>query len=185
MSYAYRWYRFTSPAAFAVAWAGASLPLSDDGAPVMAGGAMDEQGQVSIPGSTPDDPPTVLDGWHVSVAWPGDAPSALAAHEVPWQDGMRAFAGSLDPVPAIPVPEWVYNFQARAALMQMPGPGGGSLFQAIDAAMVQAGGVEWQAWEYATIFERGSPMIAGLAAAFGLSSADLDALFRTAATISA
>ena len=74
------------------------------------------------------------------------------------------------------VPASVTNFQARAALIDA------GMFAAADAAAKAAGGVAAQAWEYANIFERQSPTIAALASGLKLTSAQVDALFISAAT---
>jgi hypothetical protein len=85
-----------------------------------------------------------------------------------------------------PVPREVTNFQARALLMNMPGSAAGrSLFQDVDDTLRALGGVEWQAWEYTTIFPRNSQLIATLGAQLGLTDAQLDQMFIAAAAISA
>jgi hypothetical protein len=82
------------------------------------------------------------------------------------------------------VPHEVSNFQARALLMNMPGSAAGrSLFQDVDDTLRALGGVEWQAWEYTTIFPRNSQLIATLAAQLGLTDAQLDQMFIAAAAI--
>ncbi len=87
------------------------------------------------------------------------------------------------PAPA-PVPREVTNFQARALLMNMPGSAAGrSLFQDVDDTLRALGGVEWQAWEYTTIFPRNSQLIATLAAQIGLTDAQIDQMFIAAAAI--
>jgi len=89
------------------------------------------------------------------------------------------------PPPAPPVvPREVTNFQARALLMNMPGSAAGrSLFQDVDDTLRAVGGVEWQAWEYTTIFPRNSQLIATLGAQLGLTDAQLDQMFIAAAAI--
>jgi hypothetical protein len=91
------------------------------------------------------------------------------------------------PLPPPPVvPREVTNFQARALLMNMPGSAAGrSLFQDVDDTLRALGGVEWQAWEYTTIFPRSSQLIATLGAQLGLTDAQLDQMFIAAAAISA
>ena len=81
-----------------------------------------------------------------------------------------------------PVPESVTPRQARLALL-----GAGLLanveagLAAIpDAAVRTAAQVEW---EYATVIERNSPLVAGIATGLGLTDADLDALFEAASRI--
>lgn len=101
-----------------------------------------------------------------------------------WQppEGQRAMleataikAGYADTPQAPATPESITNFQARAALLEA------GLFEQADAAAKAAGGVAWQAWEFANVFERGSPTIAALAGGLGLSDAQIDALFVAAA----
>jgi hypothetical protein len=93
---------------------------------------------------------------------------------------------ALPPPPPPVVPREVTNFQARALLMNMPGSAAGrSLFQDVDDTLRAVGGVEWQAWEYTTIFPRNSQLIATLGAQLGLTDAQLDQMFIAAAAISA
>lgn len=78
-----------------------------------------------------------------------------------------------------PVPQSVTMRQARLALL------GAGLLQSVDAAVAAMPGVGGDAarieWEYAMSVERGSPLVAGLSASLGLTDAQLDALFTTAA----
>ena len=91
---------------------------------------------------------------------------------------------ALPPPAPPPVPPEVTNFQARALLMNMPGSAAGrSLFKDVDDTLRALGGVEWQAWEYTTIFPRNSQLIATLAAQLGLTDAQLDQMFIAAAAI--
>jgi hypothetical protein len=84
-----------------------------------------------------------------------------------------------------PVPREVTNFQARALLMNMPGSAAGrSLFQDVDDTLRALGGVEWQAWEYTTIFPRHSALIAAIAAQLSLTEEQIDQMFLAAAAIS-
>ena len=82
--------------------------------------------------------------------------------------------------PIVPVvPQSVTMRQARLALL------GAGLLQSVDAAVAAMPGVGGDAarieWEYALSVERGSPLVAGLSASLGLTDAQLDALFTTAA----
>ena len=84
------------------------------------------------------------------------------------------------------VPAVVTNYQARAILMGMPGSAEGrTLFDDIDDALRAAGGTAWQAWEYANEIKRDSALVQQVAAQFGLTSEQLDDLFRQAAEIEA
>jgi hypothetical protein len=88
-----------------------------------------------------------------------------------------------DQAPAVaapePVPSEVTNFQARAALLRA------GLFDQVNAAVYQAGGEAWQAWEYANTLTRHGATVTALAAGLGLSDAQLDDLFLAAAGIEA
>jgi hypothetical protein len=78
-----------------------------------------------------------------------------------------------------PVPAVVSRFQARAALHTA------GLLEQVEAAVASAGPLAQMAWADAVEFRRDSPTIAALAAEIGLSSAQIDDLFRTAAQIQA
>jgi hypothetical protein len=87
------------------------------------------------------------------------------------------------------VPQSVSNFQARAQLLTMPGLNGdATLFTTIDKALAAgnttpSGMFAYQAWENAAEFTRSGTLIASLASNFGLTSAQLDAMFIAAARI--
>lgn len=90
------------------------------------------------------------------------------------------------------VPATITNFQARAALLQTPGPSPGSnLFETVDAALRAGkdaddqGMFAWQAWEQANEFTRDGDLINSLGGSFGLSSDQLDDLFIAGSTITA
>ena len=86
--------------------------------------------------------------------------------------------GQLVPV----VPTAVTPRQARLALLQIGklDAVAAALAAIPDAAVRTAAQVEW---EYATVIERNSPLVAGLATGLGLTDADLDALFEAASRI--
>ena len=80
-----------------------------------------------------------------------------------------------------PVPAAVTNFQARAALLAA-----GLFAQVNDAMKAQpADSAAFQAWEYANEITRGGELVNSMAAALGFTAAQLDDLFRLAATIEA
>lgn len=96
-------------------------------------------------------------------------------NEVSARQDIEPFAPQPDPVP-----QSVSMFQARTALRRA------GLLAAVEAAVDASGDPEIQdAWEYATEFPRSSPTIAALAAQIGLTDAQVDDLFRVAATITA
>lgn len=85
--------------------------------------------------------------------------------------------------PPVVVPDVVTNAQFRRALIRsniMPS----SVLAAIEAMPTGATREEARTqWEYANTIERGNPLIAQLAPAFGLTSAQVDSLFILAATL--
>jgi hypothetical protein len=89
------------------------------------------------------------------------------------------FRGGVRVVEPVPVPEIVSRFQARAALMDA------GLLDAVEAAIDQAGPRERLAWAETVEWNRDSPTIAAIGAALGLTSDQIDDLFRRAASISA
>jgi hypothetical protein len=83
------------------------------------------------------------------------------------------------PRPA-PVPTSVTNFQARAALI------GAALFDQVDAAVRTSGDpIAVQAWDYANTITRHGTLVNAIGTGLGLTSEQLDDLFRQAATIEA
>ncbi|QDD62639.1 hypothetical protein EJD96_00020 (plasmid) [Herbaspirillum seropedicae] len=75
-----------------------------------------------------------------------------------------------------PVPASVTQSQARRALLAA-----GKL-AAVETAVAAADQDTQIVWQYAATVERGSPFVAALAAAVGLTDAQIDDLFRRAAT---
>lgn len=110
---------------------------------------------------------------HVEILEPEhpDWTAAVAAEPAPY----------VEPPPAPdPLPQVVSRFQARAAL-HMTGK-----LAAAEAAVAGSGNALAQlAWADAQEFHRTSPTIAALAPALQLTAADVDDLFRLAATIEA
>ena len=83
--------------------------------------------------------------------------------------------------PAVTTPQTVTRFQALAAL-HLAGH-----LEAVKAIMAapETPVLTKLAWDNALSFERASPTLASLAAALGLTDADLDALFTVAAGVQA
>lgn len=80
---------------------------------------------------------------------------------------------------APPVPAEVTNFQARAALRRA------ALLDGVHAALQAAGGEAWDAWEYANHLYRNGALVQAFAAQLGFTQAQIDDLFRVAASIEA
>ena len=108
------------------------------------------------------------------VAWDGVTPWTPPAGTTV----VMAPACSIAQQPA-PVPQVISIAQAKAALAAA------GLLDAANAAVAATGANSQTsiAWQYATEFHRDSPNIAAVAAALGLTSAQVDALFVTAAQI--
>jgi hypothetical protein len=79
------------------------------------------------------------------------------------------------------VPQTVTNFQARAALLNA------GLFEQVNEALMSLpiSSTERQAWEYANELTRNGALVNSVAEALGLTSAQLDDLFRQASRIEA
>ena len=86
---------------------------------------------------------------------------------------------SLPPVPVIP--QSATMRQARLALL------GAGLLAHVNAAIEAMPGIEGEAarieWEFASEIRRDSPLVVGLSGALGLSSEQMDELFRQAAML--
>lgn len=78
-----------------------------------------------------------------------------------------------------PVPQSVTLFQGRAALIRT------GHFGAVKAFAQAEGGEVWEAFEYANHWYRHGAFVTQLAPQLGLTEADVDDLFRLAATIEA
>lgn len=84
------------------------------------------------------------------------------------------------PVIVPPVPQSVTRFQARGALLLA------GLLDGVETAMAACSDeMAKLAWQYAQEFRRDSPTIAVMAAAIGITDAQLDDLFTVAAGIEA
>ena len=77
----------------------------------------------------------------------------------------------------VPVPLSITPLQARRALRAA------GLLGAVNGAVASADPDIQDAWEYAIEVRRDNPIIAGMAASLGLTEAQLDDLFRQAATL--
>ena len=106
-------------------------------------------------------------GWSDYLAW-------LAAGGVP-----EAMAITTPPEPADQIPMSVTRFQARAALLLA------GLLDDAEAAIAQANPLSRIAWEHANVYRRDSPTLISIGQRLGLSEADMDELFKTAASITA
>jgi len=85
------------------------------------------------------------------------------------------------PAPPVPVPQSVTMRQARLALHAA------GLLSSVDAAIASMQEPQKTAaqieWEYASAVERNAGLVPAMAAALGMSEADIDDLFITAATL--
>lgn len=122
---------------------------------------------------------TLDDGtvWHDDPALPPD--TDLRRRLADWLAAGGVIAAYVEPL--APVPPSVSAFQARAALARA------GLLAAVQVQVeaMPADDERRLAWDHAQGFERTSPTIAAFASALGLSEAQVDDLFRAAATITA
>ena len=103
------------------------------------------------------------------------AAQSLGKQIVPDENG---YPVAVNPPPAVPVvPSSVSPAQARLALL------GASLLSQVEAIVGAADQATQIAWNNASVIERNSPTVAALAGALGLTDAQLDDLFTTAASI--
>jgi hypothetical protein len=151
--------------------------------------ALVEDGVVTEVVETPPGTPMLRHRYHPDVlAKFVPVPVAFRPQVQPgWTWDGNAFAPPLPPSVLPPaVPHEVTNFQARAVLMSLPGPGGvGTMFEAADAALRAQGGTAWQAWEYANNLTRDGELVTTMAAGLGLSPEQVDALFIAASAVEA
>jgi hypothetical protein len=142
---------------------------------------------ISNPGALPPEDLYAL-GWrrYRLVAAPaGSAPPGssftISAEEV--------VETRVDPAPVPYVPLSVTNAQARAILLSTPAPGGGSLFDVVDAALRADTSLEGRIglafWEYANQIDRNGALVTRLGAVLGLTSAQIDAMFIQASGLAA
>ena len=156
-------------------------------------------GSLDVIGVIFDDanPPAALPGWHVNSPWPI---AAFSAKQVTPTTPRRLFASAqticytfdseaefltalegADLSAPAPVPASVTMRQARLALL-----GAGKLAQ-VDAAIAamteptrSAAQIEWT---YSNDVQRHNGFVAALGPALGMTSSQIDALFRAAATL--
>lgn len=86
-----------------------------------------------------------------------------------------------------PVPQSVSRFQMREALLETPSPDPRfpNALELVNAIMAARTDRASRAWLEATVYERASPTVAGLAEEFGWTDAQVDELFRRAENIRA
>lgn len=96
-------------------------------------------------------------------------------------DQINAIIGGLPAAPTVQIPQSVSRFQARAAL-HLAG-----MLEAVETmiALPETPVLAKLAWADAQEFKRNSPTVLSLSASLGLTEAQLDALFTTAAGIDA
>lgn len=93
------------------------------------------------------------------------------------QDGQGNFVAEEDDGKDVPVPRTITPLQARIALVTR-----GKLDE-LEAWIAGQGQVAQIAWGYAINIERTSPIVAGAMQALGMTSEEMDDLFRSASEI--
>lgn len=136
--------------------------------------------------TTPDARYPFTAGVTGSVEWDAaDLPDDFAPGRYEFDDG--AFVRLPDPpAPPAPVPQIVSRFQARAAMLMAPSTSDEfpNLLAQIDAAVAASDNAFVRlAWSEAVEWRRDSPTVNALAGALGVTSDQLDDLFRAAAGI--
>jgi hypothetical protein len=126
-------------------------------------------------------PPVALPGYHFNAVWDAAEPGAWASARIAPADAPRWWSGvpRTDPAPPPPaVPAAVSPLQARKALRAA------GVLDAVDAWLAtQPPGIR-DAWEYAIEVRRDDQdVVVPAAAALGLTSAQIDALFLAAAAL--
>ena len=130
-------------------------------------------------------------GWYPeSINYPNLPDDCITVSDALWQSllgkpvavGPDGMPQEFVPPPYVaPIPTVVTMRQARLALLQA-----GKL-TAVNQALATLPGVQGEAarieWEFAATVDRGSELVAMLAAALSLSDDDLEALFTTAAAL--
>lgn len=109
-----------------------------------------------------------------------EARGGFQSFDVPSADHLAIIDGNIEiiePVPVVNVPSIVSMRQARLALLQF-----GVLAQ-VNTALANGTDADKITWEYATEVRREDALVANMATALGLSSADLDSLFTLAASL--
>jgi hypothetical protein len=111
------------------------------------------------------------------------------------------FLANLPTAPPDPAPRSVTRFQARSVLRRALLPDGRTLFEAITAQLEASAAAvavlpptdeqrlatedAVDAWANAQTFERTSQLVQTIAAGFGLTDEEVDAMFRQAAAVTA
>lgn len=110
------------------------------------------------------------------VAWMADG--TIVYGEAITADQRSAFEAVLaaHDAAATPVPASITPWQARQALNEM------GMRDAVETALAAAPRGIKDAWEYGLTVDRHSPFIEAMAPALGLTEAQIDALFRLAAS---
>jgi hypothetical protein len=152
----------TDEAVAAVLTAGQTAQASADGVAVIEGGRT----VVFFPATVIRDPSIVT----------ATVPDGVGRERLRWADGTLVVLDA-SPVTPAPVPQSVTPLQARKALRAS------GLSDAVEAYIATQSAALQDEWEYAISVERDNPAIAAAGPALGLTDAQIDDLFRLAATL--
>lgn len=178
------YHRFTTRAAFLAACqiAGWTCPPGQDPEPPQ-GVAVDIVGPIVAPaqvgeGGAPIAGDVIDPRYLVNLAWHGREPDpAFLASLISPATPSRGWdvARSLAPQPPVPtvIPAW----KGKAALREA------GLLNAVEAAVAAAGGRVHDAWIGASEWSRSSDFLLSLATSLGLTTQQVDEMFRAADTI--
>lgn len=174
-------HRFTNRAEFLAACqtAGWTCAPGQDPEPPL-GVALDILGPIVSPaqvavGGAPI-PGEVLDPrYHVNLAWHGREPEvAFEASLVVPATPSRGWDVALPPASQPPVPPVIPAWKGKAALREA------GLLDAVENAIAAAGGRVQDAWAGASEWDRSSEFLLSLAAKLGLTTNQIDEMFRAA-----
>ena len=116
--------------------------------------------------------------YHVNLAWHGREPdAALSASMVIPATPSRGWDVTAPPASPPPVPPVIPAWKGKAALREA------GLLDAVEAAVLAAGGRVQDAWTGASEWDRSSEFLQALAAVLGLDGLQVDQMFRGAAMI--
>jgi len=177
-------HRFTNRSEFVAACeaAGWTCPPSQDPEPPQ-GVAVDIVGPIVAPaqvgeGGVPIAGEVIDPRYHVNLAWHGrDLEAAFQASLVVPVTPSRGWDVPAVPASQPPVPQVIPAWKGKAALREA------GLLKSVETAVAAAGGRVQDAWIGAPDWRRGSEFLLSLATGLGLTTQQVDDMFRAADSI--
>jgi hypothetical protein len=177
-------HRFSNRAEFLAACqaAGWRCPSGNEPEPPP-GVALDILGPIVSPpavtaGGTPIPGDVLAPRFHVNLAWHGrHSDAAFQTSLVVPVTPSRGWDVTTPPTPQLPVPLVIPAWKGKVALREA------GLLVAVEAAVTVAGGRVQDAWSGAPEWSRDSAFLSDLAASLGLTTLQVDEMFRAAGAI--